>query len=131
MVCISNLLEMGTQLSDKPQRRKGCRLNKYGACRTGRYASGAEAQRAAALRAKESAGLISDLREQVPYMLVKGRRNAAGVMERSVRYIADFVYTDNATGETVVEDVKGVRTKEYVIKRKLMLAVHGITIREI
>lgn len=45
--------------------------------------------------------------------------------------IADFVYTDNASGQTVVEDTKGVRTKEYIIKRKLMLHVHNIQIHEI
>lgn len=53
------------------------------------------------------------------------------LIERACRYIADFVYTDNETGQTVVEDTKGVRTKEYIIKRKLMLFVHGIRIREI
>lgn len=53
------------------------------------------------------------------------------LIERSCRYIADFVYTDNASGQTVVEDTKGVRTKEYIIKRKLMLHVHNIQIHEI
>ena len=47
-----------------------------------------------------------------------------------VNYIADFVYEDARTGETVVEDVKGIRTKEYIIKRKLMMYVHGIKILE-
>ena len=53
------------------------------------------------------------------------------LIERSCRYVADFVYTDRATGRTVVEDTKGFRTKEYIIKRKLMLHVHGIRIKEI
>lgn len=53
------------------------------------------------------------------------------LIERACRYIADFVYTDNETGLTVVEDTKGVRTKEYIIKRKLMLAVHHIRIKEV
>ena len=44
-------------------------------------------------------------------------------------YIADFVYKKN--GETIVEDTKGVRTKEYIVKRKLMLWVHHITITEV
>ena len=43
-------------------------------------------------------------------------------------YVADFVYEDN--GDTVVEDTKGMRTKEYVIKRKLMLYRYGIRIKE-
>lgn len=45
-------------------------------------------------------------------------------------YIADFVYTDAATGKLVVEDAKGMRTRDYIIKRKLMLYIHGIKIRE-
>ena len=43
---------------------------------------------------------------------------------------ADFVYTD-ADGRTVVEDVKGFRTKEYLIRRKLMLFRYGIRIQEV
>ncbi|MFX7845371.1 hypothetical protein ABTK14_24240 [Acinetobacter baumannii] len=43
--------------------------------------------------------------------------------------MADFVYKD-ANGNTVVEDTKGVRTKEYILKRKLMLRVYGIRITE-
>ena len=62
----------------------------------------------------------------------KPRKSARGrCVERAVCYVADFVYTDNDTGETVVEDVKGVRTKEYVIKRKLLLWRYGIRIREV
>lgn len=46
-------------------------------------------------------------------------------------YVADFVYTDNNTAEQVVEDAKGERTKEYIIKRKLMLYLKGIRIKEV
>ena len=77
------------------------------------------------------AGLISDLREQVRYLLVPSQHCDDGTLERAVHYVADFVYTDNETGRTVVEDTKGVRTKEYIIKRKLMLYVHGIRIKEV
>lgn len=52
-------------------------------------------------------------------------------IEKSCKYIADFVYTDNETGQTVVEDTKGMRTKDYIIKRKLMLYLHGIRIKEV
>ncbi len=100
--------------------------NKYRARRTGGYASRREARRAAELRLMERAGLVSDIREQVPYTLIPAQEG-----ERPCRYVADFVYTDTATGRTVVEDTKGVRTKEYVIKRKLMLWVHGIRIHEV
>lgn len=56
-------------------------------------------------------------------------RIGAKIVERAVKYKADFVYKEN--GETVVEDTKGVKTKDYIIKRKLMLWVHGISIREV
>lgn len=96
-----------------------------------RYDSKREAGRAAMLRLMASAGSISDLREQVRYTLIPSQYVNGKCVERSVMYIADFVYVDNATGETVVEDTKGFRTKDYIIKRKLMLWVHGIQIREV
>lgn len=90
-----------------------------------------EYYRAQQLKLWLKAGVISDLREQVPFILIPSQTNAEGIKERAVRYIADFVYIDNETGRTVVEDTKGFRTPEYIIKRKLMLQVHGITIKEI
>jgi hypothetical protein len=50
------------------------------------------------------------------------------LLEREVSYVADFVYTQD--GKTIVEDTKGFKTKDYIIKRKLMLYVHGIRIKE-
>lgn len=88
----------------------------------------------------QRAGVISNLREQVPFELIPAQYSVdtatsriakPKLIERACRYIADFVYTDNETGQTIVEDTKGVRTKEYIIKRKLMLAVHGIRIKEV
>jgi hypothetical protein len=77
------------------------------------------------------AGLISNLREQVSYTIIPSQKDSTGkVVERACKYIADFVYTDGH-GNTVVEDTKGFRTAEYIIKRKLMLFVHGIRIKEI
>lgn len=61
----------------------------------------------------------------------RGGMKRGKLVQRACFYVADFVYVDNATGETVVEDVKGVRTKDYIIKRKLMLWVHGIRIKEV
>ena len=84
-----------------------------------------EAARWQELRLLERAGEISDLRRQVRYELVPKLPG-----ERPVDYIADFVYRDK-NGNNVVEDVKGVRTQAYVIKRKLMLWRHGIRIREV
>lgn len=105
-----------------------------------------EAQRWRDLLLLERAGEISGLRRQVKYVLIPkqtesferysertGRRLKDGerTIESECSYIADFVYVDSATGKTVVEDSKGgVRTKEYRIKKKLMLFVHGIKIRE-
>jgi hypothetical protein len=78
----------------------------------------------------ERAGLISRLELQKVYTLIGPQKDKSGkVIERPVKYVADFVYMEN--GERVVEDAKGVRTKEYVIKRKLMLQRYGIQIREV
>lgn len=116
------------------------RYNKYHAQKSGGYASRKEHRRANELRLMQRAGLISDLREQVSYELIPAQysevydgekmKMARILLERSCCYIADFVYIDNKTGTTVVEDTKGVRTDVYRIKRKLMLYVHGIKITE-
>ena len=83
------------------------------------------------LKLMQRAGLITDLKRQVKYELLPTQR-AAGkkgmVIEYPVYYIADFVYTEN--GREVVEDSKGAKTPEYIIKRKLMLYFHGIRIKE-
>jgi hypothetical protein len=130
--------------------------NKYHNVKTRGYDSGKEAERARVLHLLEKAGKIRELREQVKYELVPAQYENLSqrrpndpstasrspspasrggfrgkLVERSVNYIADFVYVDCATGETVVEDAKGVRTKEYIIKRKLMRWVHGIKISEV
>lgn len=106
------------------------RPNKYHAEKSGGYASRKEHRRACELRFMQKAGIISDLKEQVPFELIPLQRGEDGkVVERACSYIADFVYKD-ANGNTIVEDTKGVRTKEYIIKRKLMLRVYGIRITE-
>lgn len=115
--------------------------SKYGNIRVGAHASVKEHRRAAKLRMLEQAGEISNLREQVRYTLIPAQYVAGGtdskgrkvmqMAERACCYVADFVYTDNETGLTVVEDTKGMRTKDYIIKRKLMLWLHGIRINEI
>ena len=101
-----------------------------------------EARRHAQLQLLLVAGAIRDLQRQVKFVLIpaqreadvigkRGGRKQGKLIERECAYIADFVYTDAETGETVVEDTKGFRTKDYIIKRKLMLYVHGIRIHEI
>ena len=90
-----------------------------------------EANRYRELRLLEKAGAIKDLRMQVKFTLIPAQRDEATgkVVERECSYKADFVYEED--GKTVVEDVKGFLTKEYVIKRKLMLWRYGIRIREV
>lgn len=90
-----------------------------------------EANRYKELLLLEKAGAIKDLRMQVKFTLIPAQRDEATgkVIERECSYKADFVYEED--GKTVVEDVKGFRTKEYIIKRKLMLWRYGIRIREV
>jgi hypothetical protein len=104
------------------------------------YDSKKEARRHAQLLDMERAGEITDLQRQVKFVLIPAQRepdtigSRGGVkkgrlIERECAYVADFVYNQN--GKRVVEDTKGVRTKDYIIKRKLMLWVHGIRIKEV
>lgn len=92
-----------------------------------------EAKVYADLLIREKAGEITGLRTQVPYELIPKQRLSNGKSERSVRYIADFVYTQ--AGETKVIDVKGYRKggayAVFVIKRKLMKWIHGIEVTEV
>lgn len=87
-----------------------------------------EANRWSQLLILEKAGVISDLKRQVRYELIPKQEG-----ERAVCYVADFEYIEN--GKKVVEDVKGYKEglayRVFVIKRKLMLYVHGIKVKEI
>lgn len=97
------------------------------------------------LKLLEKAGEIYGLERQVKFILIPAQHEYTGkvyqrgknkglpkpgrLLEREVSYVADFVYyTDDY--EMVVEDCKGMRTKDYVIKRKLMLWRHNIRIKE-
>lgn len=77
----------------------------------------------------QKAGAITDLQTQVKFELIPSQRIDGKVVERPCAYVADFDYLEN--GKRVVEDTKGFKTKDYIIKRKLMLYVHGIRIKEI
>ena len=88
-----------------------------------------EYRRFCELRLLERAGAITELERQVKFELIPSQRIAGKVVERACAYIADFVYMEN--GKKVVEDTKGFRTPDYIIKRKLMLWVHGIRIKEV
>lgn len=88
-----------------------------------------EAARWQELLLLQRAGKISHLNRQVTYELIPSQYIDGKCVERAVKYVADFVYKKN--GRLVVEDTKGMKTPEYVIKRKLMLSVYGIRIKEV
>lgn len=102
-----------------------------------------EARRWSELLLLQRAGKIQDLERQVKFVLIpaqyevyeryskKGERLKDGqkCLEKECAYIADFVYTEN--GKKVVEDTKGMKTKDYIIKRKLMLYIHHIRVKEV
>lgn len=93
------------------------------------YDSVKEYRRFCELSLLERAGAIADLKRQVKFELIPSQRVDGKVVERPCNYVADFVYQEG--GKMVVEDTKGFKTKDYIIKRKLMLQVHGIRIREV
>ncbi len=103
-------------------------MSKYGNIKTVtsdgvKHDSIKEANRWCELKLLERAGVITDLQRQVKFLLIPKQEG-----ERAVYYIADFTYTEN--GKRVVEDAKGMRTKEYNLKKKMMLYFHGIRIKE-
>lgn len=121
--------------------------NKYQAIKTCvngiEFDSRKEARRYQELLLLQRAGAILNLRRQVKYILIpaqyelyerygkKGQELKPGrrLLEKECAYIADFVYEEN--GKEVVEDTKGIKTKDYIIKRKMMLFMHGIRIKEV
>lgn len=124
--------------------RLGNSRGKYGNIKTARGASILETRRRAELELLQRAGKIKDLKTQVKYVLIpaqyeyyhrygkNGNRLKDGkkLLEKECSYYADFVYTDCDTGKEVVEDTKGYHTENYLIKRKLMLYLNNIRIKE-
>lgn len=101
-----------------------------------------EAARYIELQYLQRAGKISGLQRQKKFVLVpaqyepettgpRGGKIKGKLLEREVAYYADFVYFDEEEKDFVIEDTKGVRTKDYIIKRKLMLWLNGYQIKEI
>lgn len=95
----------------------------------GKFDSKREYERWCELKLLKRAGEISDLRRQVKFRLIPAQKIDGKVVERECAYIADFVYVRD--GKTVVEDAKGFKTKDYIIKRKMMLERYGIQIKEV
>ena len=102
-----------------------------------------EAERFRELKAMEEAGEIHGLAMQQKFVLIPAQREPDIVgmrgsikkgktIEKECAYIADFVYYAGPNNEQmIVEDTKGYKTKDYIIKRKLMLYFYGIRIHEI
>lgn len=126
--------------------------NKYQAIKTIvdgiEFDSRKEARRYRELLLLQRAGEIQKLRTQEKFVLIPSQYETVetgeyyqlgskrGIpktkevcVEKAVVYVADFTYMEN--GKLVVEDTKGFRTKDYIIKRKLMLKEYGIKIREV
>lgn len=118
---------------DTPKKKVAQNGSKYGNKKVMvngiQFDSKREARRYLDLKAMEMAGQIQNLQLQVKYLLIPSQKIDGKVVEREVTYVADFVYDQN--GKTVVEDSKGHRTKDYILKRKMLLYSHGIQIREV
>lgn len=145
------------QILDKLRARQGTKTaaeqetrSKYGAKKAQRQArSGAsinfdsqkEARRYDELILMEQAGQIRDLRLQPQYTLQESYVTPEGERIRAIRYVADFSYQERREGFgpedvswwPVTEDVKSTatRTREYELKRKMMMDLRGIRIREV
>ncbi len=108
--------------------RKVGKPNKYFAKKTVamglKFDSRWEAERWGQLKAMERAGVVDQLDRQVTYLLeVNG--------QKICNYIADYTYLlldEEGLSRFIVEDAKGVLTPEFKLKKKLMLAIHGIDI---
>lgn len=94
-----------------------------------------EAHRWCELKLMEQAGVITRLERQCVFELLPTQYYIDPVSgktknERGVKYIADFSYY-NEYGQRVVEDTKGMKTKDYVLKRKMLLWFFGIHVVEV
>ena len=126
-------------------RTKGAKYNARKVVVNGEtYDSKKEAKRSLELMEKERNGEIKNLQRQVKFVLIpaqrepdivgpKGGRKPGKTIEKELAYIADFVYEKD--GETVVEDVKGYKGgaayNTFSIKRKLMLWINNIRVKEV
>ena len=96
-----------------------------------KYDSKKEFNRFCQLLLLERAGEIQNLKRQVRFELIPSQKDpeTGKVIERPVTYLADFVYDQD--GQTIVEDVKGFKTTDYILKRKMCLFLLGIRIKEV
>jgi hypothetical protein len=122
------------------------RKSKYGSKKVAydgmEFDSKKEMYRYIRLKSMQEEGLISDLRMQVPFEIIPAVyeeetiqlktkvKTVTKCVQRATYYLADFVYRDKE-GNEVVEDAKGMRTEKYLLKKKMMRAFLGITIKEV
>ena len=101
--------------------------SKYGACKCVvdgiKFDSKKEASRYMELKIMEQAGVIRNLRLQVPYVLINKSKYG-----REIKYVADFVYYENS--DIVIEDCKGFRTPVYRLKKRMIAEKYDIEIKE-
>lgn len=107
-------------------------MSKYGSHKTYykgiRFDSRKEADRYVELCILQKAGIIFDLQRQVQFTLIPAQYEGKKCVFRATNYYADFTYIQD--GRLVVEDVKGFKTKEYQLKKKMMYYFHHIKIKE-
>lgn len=93
-----------------------------------KYDSKAELRRHGELQLLERAGVISDLKRQVPYELAPSvKLYGATRAQPALRYVVDFQYVER--GALVLEDTKGIETPMSKTKRHLMKHIHGLDVR--
>lgn len=115
------------------------RKSKYGNVRAEedglKFDSQKEYKRYKQLKVMERVGLIKDLQHHKVFEISpEVKFPSKKTTSRARTYEADFVYIDTKTGQTIVEDVKSEATKEnavYLLKKHLMMAIHGIEIQEV
>lgn len=128
----------GQTIKNIPQKEKSIvsqPRSKYGNTKTEvngvKYDSKKEAKRAEQLETQERLGIITNLERQKKFVLQPSFK-FAGHTIREIAYVADFVYKEN--GEQIVEDVKSPITRKnqvYKLKKKMMMYVHGIEVKEV
>ena len=128
------------KLAGAQQQKKRSKYNNRKVVMDGiKFDSEREAARFAELKVLRAMGKIRDLRLQVNFTLVEGYTTIEGERIKPMVYRADFTYERAAEPDrngTVywlreVEDAKGAKTKDYLLKKKLMRGKYGITIREV
>lgn len=82
-----------------------------------------EADRYCELKLLEKANEIRNLELQPRFLLQQKFKDKQGNTHRKIEYVADFLYIDK-DGKAIVEDVKGVLTDVYKIKKKMFLKIY-------